>query len=127
MADIDSEILRKVVEYNYKDEVIEMSGKLREKVKQTGHDKTLYLYPEINGKVFGKDDDEIINIMAQRIIQYKILEKSFETLVSEGLLKPSRMCDDTCSISKDFKKRDGTAINGKFGFRRIIYDEFIIV
>lgn len=121
----NSEIIRKVVNYNYKDEVTEVSEKLRKKIQKLGKDKTLYLNIEFNGEVLGKDDEEIINIMAERLIKHKITEKAFERLMIEGFIKPVQMCDDTCSIIKNFMKIDGTRIGGKLGFRRIIYDQFI--
>lgn len=124
MADLNSEIIRKVIEHDYKDEVTEMSEKLRKKIVKLGPHKILNLQPEIDGEVLGKDNDEIINKFADRLIKYKIIEKGFERMMSEGLIKPINMCSDSCSITKNFKRTDGTSIMGKFGFRRIIYDKF---
>lgn len=127
MTNIDGEIIRNAVEYNYKDEVAEMSEKLRDEIKKLGPEQKMLLKPEIDGKVLGKDDYEIIFKMSERLINYKIREKAFEVVMNEGLINPTHICEETCSIIKNFIKSDGTSVCGRFNFRRMIYDEFITV
>lgn len=127
MTNIDSEIIRNAVEYNYKDEVAEMSEKLRDEIKKLGPEQNLSLKPEIDGEVLGNDDDEIIFTMSERLIKYKIREKGFEVVMNEGLIHPTHICEESCSIIKNFKKTNGTSVSGRFNFRRMIYDEFVTV
>lgn len=125
MTNIDSEIIRKALEHNYKNEVIAMSETLNDEVKELGYGEKLYLDSQIDGDVLGKDDQEIIDIMAKRLINYKIREKAFEKLLMEKVIRPVNLCEDSCFITKNFQKYDGTSTAGRFGFRRIIYDEFV--
>lgn len=127
MTNLDSEIIRNAVEYNYKDEVAEMSEKLRDEIKKLGPEQKICLKPEIDGDVLGNDDDEIIFIMSERLIKYKIKEKAFEVIMNEGLIHPTHTCEEGYSIVKNFHKADGTGVSGRFNFRRMIYDEFITI
>lgn len=126
MINVDNIILARAKEYDYKKDVDEMVNKLKKEISEQESNSTLSLIVKFNGDIFANTDEEIIDLMSKKLIQYKIREKAFVKLMSEGLIYPMSICNGMCSVSKRFQKPNSQT-TGTFSFSRIIFDEFIIM
>ena len=124
--EIDNMVLERINAYDYKDAVDEMVEKLKEELKEYDCNKKLYLNVNLNTNVCGNSDEEIVEIMSERIIEYRIKEKAYFKLMNEGIIYPVSTCDGTCFIHRQYIKPNQQS-SGTITISRLVFNEFMVM
>lgn len=89
---IQEKIIKMVNEYDYENDVAESVRVYENNHWQEGH--TMYLIPNIDSE-FDGDEEEIVQKVAQQVITFRIIEKTFLKLMSEGIIHPIEISNGT--------------------------------
>ena len=88
--DIQEEIIKIVNEYDYENDVAQSVTVYEANHWQEGH--IMNLTPHIDSEFEG-DEEEIVQKVAQRVITFRIIEKTFLKLMSKGIIHPVEISD----------------------------------
>ena len=128
MKNINNEVLNIVNGYDYTKEVIEYVEKLKNELTNMHSNQVIALNCNIIVNYIDTNEDDIINKVSKQIINYRIREKAFVKLMSEGLIYPIRICDGWYKNSERYEIRNGnnkSCTTGTFSMRRIVFNEFM--
>lgn len=121
MEDIQNIIIEKINNYNYDKEVEEYSKELEKNLKQG---EIIELFPQIDDKFSGNDQEDIAEKVSKQIIRYKIREKALNKLMSKGLIYPVGLREGLF-YKRIICKYGPHTIDTPLNFRKSIFSEFI--
>ena len=124
---IHNRMIEIVNSYNYEKEVVEFVSELKETLGKKKSNEILYLDCTFDNRYEGEEED-IAQKVAEKLINFRIREKAYVTLMAEGLIYPIELCNGDASqkVSYTVNQQSGTSITEThITYRRLIFNMFM--
>lgn len=121
MGNIHNMIIDKINAYNYDEEVEEYAKALENDLEEG---QVINLFPKIDDRFIGNDEEDIAEKVSKQIINYKIIEKAFIKLMSEGKIYPVDFCNGYFHQAVTYQYYPYTT-QTQLDFRRVVFTQFM--
>lgn len=122
----EEKVFKMTDDYNYEKEVEEKAKELKEFLYTKKSNYILYLnFGLQKDSYYGNNESEILEQVARDIISYKIMEKAYVKLMSEGIIYPIGISDGRRSAGFSYKIKNCTTTSHIDNMDGLIFNRFM--